>query len=325
MLKLLRNEWMKLWNKKGTWVMTILVIIGVAGMIGLNKWVSTLDDSMTVSEEGMEESQKDVPVWRMQAEAEQADLSAQLSNPDLSSSHEAELKEELKIVEYRLAEDVASHDPFSREQMIKDSSGIATIAMLFAIIVAAGIVATEFSDGTVKMLLARPVKRWKVLTSKFGATVLFGALLTLIGFLVSVAMSYILFSSGGGTELAVKGGEVVETSIWAPTLFHLVLAFVNIIVYTTFAFMIGSVFRSGALAIGLSLFIYFTGSTVAALLSRYEVAKYLFFSYDLVGMAQGMTLIEDATLPFAAAVLGVYAVLFLAVSYLVFSKRDVTA
>ena len=75
----------------------------------------------------------------------------------------------------------------------------------------------------------------------------------------------------------------------------------------------------------LSLFIFFTGSTVSALLSRYEIAKYLFFSHDLVALAQGMTLIEDVTLPFAAAVLGAYAVVFLVVSYLVFSKRDVTA
>ena len=325
MLKLLQNEWMKLWNKKATWVMAILLVAGVAGMMGLTKWISTTEGNRAESGGVSVEGQADAQDWRMMAEAEREGIAAQLADPDLSSSREAELKEELQIVEYRLAEDVEPHGSYSRQQMIKDSSGIATLAMLFAIIVAAGIVATEFSDGTIKMLLARPVRRWKVLTSKFLATALFGALLTLIGFVVSVAMSYILFSPDGGAELAVRGGEVAEISVWTLTLYHLLLAFVNVIVYTTFAFMIGSVFRSGALAIGLSLFIFFTGNTLSALLSRYEIAKYLFFSHDLVALAQGMTFLEDVTLPFAAAVLGAYAVVFLIVSYLVFSKRDVTA
>ncbi|EMR06454.1 ABC-type transport system involved in multi-copper enzyme maturation, permease component [Bhargavaea cecembensis DSE10] len=325
MLKLLQNEWMKLWNKKATWVMAILLVAGVAGMMGLTKWISTTEGNRAESGGVSVEGQADAQDWRMMAEAEREGIAAQLADPDLSSSREAELKEELQIVEYRLAEDVEPHGSYSRQQMIKDSSGIATFAMLFAIIVAAGIVATEFSDGTIKMLLARPVRRWKVLTSKFAATALFGALLTTVGFVVSIVMAYILFSPDGGTELAVTGGEVTEISAWVPAIYHLLLAFVNIIVYTTFAFMIGSVFRSGALAIGLSLFIFFTGSTVSALLSRYEIAKYLFFSHDLVAVAQGMTFLEDVTLPFAAAVLGAYAVVFLIVSYLVFSKRDVTA
>lgn len=325
MLKLLQNEWMKLWSKKATWVMAILLVVGVAGMLGLTKWISTLEGNEAGGDGVSVEGPAASPDWRAQTESERAELTAQLADPDLSASRKSELEDELKVAEYRLAEDAAPHESYSREQLIKDSSGIASLGMLFAIIVAAGIVATEFSDGTIKMLLARPVKRWKVMTSKFAATVLFGALLMLIGFLTSVVMSYILFSPDGGTELAVRGGEVSEISIWSPALYYLLLGFVNIVVYTTFAFMIGSVFRSGALAIGLSLFIYFSGNTVSMLLSRYEIAKYLFFSHDLVSLAQGMTFIDDVTLPFAAAVLGAYAVLFLAVSYLVFSRRDVTA
>ncbi|MET3574205.1 ABC transporter permease [Bhargavaea ullalensis] len=325
MLKLLQNEWMKLWSKKATWVMVLLLVVGVAGMLSLTKWLSTIDGNEASGGNVSVEGPSDAPDWRLQAEAERAEISVQLTDSKLSATRKSELEDQLKIAEYRLAEDAPPHGSYSRQQIIKDSSGIASFAMLFVIIVAAGIVATEFSDGTIKMLLARPVKRWKVLTSKFLATVLFGLLLMAAGFLVSVLLSFLLFSPDGGIELAVKGGEVAEVSIWPEALNYLVLAFVNIIVYTTFAFMIGSVFRSGSLAIGLSLFIFFTGNTVSALLSRYEIAKYLFFSHDLVSLAQGMAFIEGVTLPFAAAVLGVYAVLFLLVSYMVFSRRDVTA
>ena len=56
--------------------------------------------------------------------------------------------------------------------MIMDSAGIGSIVVLLTVIVAAGIVASEFSQGTIKMLLSRPVKRWKILTSKYLTVIL---------------------------------------------------------------------------------------------------------------------------------------------------------
>ena len=58
--------------------------------------------------------------------------------------------------------------------------------VLLTVIVAAGIVASEFTQGTIKMLLSRPVKRWKILTSKYVTVILFGILLMLVGFIVSI-------------------------------------------------------------------------------------------------------------------------------------------
>ena len=45
MLKLIQNEWMKLWSKKGTWVMTGLLVLAILGMFGLTKWIDTMNNS----------------------------------------------------------------------------------------------------------------------------------------------------------------------------------------------------------------------------------------------------------------------------------------
>ncbi|WP_432362458.1 ABC transporter permease [Sporosarcina sp. UB5] len=255
MLKLIQNEWMKLWHKKGTWVMTGILIIITAGMMGLMKWINM---------QGM-------------------------------------------------------GGEMTREMIVQDPSSLGSTVLLLTVIVAAGIVASEFSQGTIKMLLTRPVKRWKILLSKFLTVNLFGMFLMLIGYFVHILFAVLLFKSGGGESLS-------SWSVWGKSLYMLLLSFGSVFVTATFAFTVGSVFRSSSLAIGLSLFIYFTGSTISALLSKYEIAKYLLFTHmDLTQFETGMMLVPDLTMPFSLAVLSVYIVVFLLVSYTTFVKRDVTA
>lgn len=313
MPKLIQNEWMKLWSKKGTWVMTVLLVAMIAGMFGLTKWIQTMNDY-------------DEPDWKSVVQGELTNVQEQLGNPMLSDSKKERLEGKEKILEYRLANSVEPLDANSREKMIMDSSGIGSIVVLLTVIVAAGIVAAEFSQGTIKMLLSRPVKRWKILTSKYVTVMLFGALLMLVGFVVSVVCAYLFFQAGTGQELVWNGKEVVAASIWGKGLYMLLLSFGNVFMTATFAFMIGSVFRSSSLAIGLSLFIYFMGNTVVMILSQYDIVKYIVFTHmDLTIYESDFRIVEGMTMPFSLAVLAVYLVVFLVISYTTFVKRDVTA
>ncbi|WJY26860.1 ABC transporter permease [Sporosarcina trichiuri] len=313
MLKLLQNEWMKLWAKKGTWVMAGLVVILVIGMVGLVKWTETL-----TADDG-------TPDWRTAAQAELTQDKSSLDADLLKGESKRMTEERVMMNEYRLANNVPPIGDISREGMIYDPS-VGSIALLLTVIVAAGIVASEFSQGTIKMLLTRPVKRWKILTSKYAAVLLFGVLLMIIGFATTILCAFIFFPAGGGQALAVSGGKVVEVSVWSHGLYVLLLSFGNVVITASFAFMIGSVFRSSGMAIGLSLFIYFTGNIVVSLLSRFEIVKYLLFTHmDLTIYESNFRLHDDITLPFSLAVLAVYWVIFLIISYGVFTKRDITA
>lgn len=296
-----------------------LVVVFIIGMMGLTKWMDKLNN-IELDEQGEELT------WQNGVKGELEGVEILLTEPNLEPEQKNRLIEQEKVLNYRLANSIEPIDDSSRESIIANATGIGGLVLLLTVIVAAGIVASEFTQGTIKMLLTRPIKRWKILTSKYITVLLFGITLMLVGFVLTVICAYLLFPSGSGQELVWNGKEVVEKSAWALGLYKLLLSFGNVIITATFAFMIGSVFRSNGLAIGLSLFIYFTGSVVVALLARYEIAKYLLFTHmDLTIYTTDFRIIEGLTLPFSLAVLAVYLVVFLIISYTTFTKRDITA
>ena len=309
--------------------MVALLIVMVPGMMGLMKLMAGLDNggqSQNGAVKIQVESEEIDYDWKMDVQGELTHTQDRLASEDLSKVERKELEGNEKVLAYRLAESIEPLERPSRESVMLDTSGFASVVLLFTVIVAAGIVAAEFSQGTIKMLLSRPVKRWKILTSKFITVNLFGTLLILIGYLLTVGFAYILFQTGDGQVLSWNGQEVVEASILGKSLYMLVLSFGSVFITSTFAFMIGVVFRSSSMAIGLSLFLYFTGTSIVMLLARFEFAKYLVFTHmDLTQFETGYKIIEDITLPFSLAVIFVYIVVFLVTSYWTFIKRDVKA
>lgn len=56
--------------------------------------------------------------------------------------------------------------------------------------------AGEFSTGTIKLLLIRPASRLKILLSKYASMIMFGLLLLVILFVVSVSVNGLLYRFG---------------------------------------------------------------------------------------------------------------------------------
>lgn len=311
--------------------MLALLVVMTASMMGLTKWIQLQNEDINAQSgngafEISVERESEEWTWQDGIESELTFTRDRLADASIPQAERVKLEGKEKVFEYRLANSIAPLEQYSRVNMIMDTSGVASIVLLLTVIVAAGIVASEFSQGTIKMLLTRPVKRWKILTSKFITVNLFGILLMLIGYSITIISAYLLFQVGDGQALVWDGKEVVEPSIWGKSLYMLLLSFGSVFVTTTFAFMIGSVFRSSSLAIGLSLFIYFTGSTIVMMLSKYEIVKYIVFTHmDLTQFETGLQIVEGITMQFSLAVLAVYFVIFLVISYTVFNRRDITA
>ena len=102
---------------------------------------------------------------------------------------------------------------------------------------------------------------------------------------------------------------------------------INMMMLATMAFMISAVFRNSSLAIGLSIFLMFSGSQLTLLLSlKFSWAKYLLFANtDLMQYFDGTPMMEGMTLPFSVAMLVIYFILFLILAHFVFKKRDVAS
>lgn len=314
MLKLIQNEWMKLWSRKITWIMVILLVFVVFAGLGITKWMNS------TSNQDVNESWQDI------AQAEIANSTIMLAEPDLSETQIDYYEGQIAIAEHRLENNIPALEYASMQQQVLDTHMMMSLVTLLTVIVAAGIVAAEFSQGTIKMLLTRPVKRWKILTSKY-ITVLFFAVLLSVILLISTALAgLVFFGIGDGTLLTWNGSEVVEASFWLEALKLAALKFSSVWMISTFAFMLGTVFRSSSLAIGLSIFLMFTGIQAVFLLQNYEIVKYYLFTHtDLTQFYTGNMLVPGITITMSILVLFVYFLVFMAISYWTFGKRDVTS
>ncbi|WP_248931110.1 ABC transporter permease [Paenibacillus hamazuiensis] len=196
-------------------------------------------------------------------------------------------------------------------------SHLSTLAFIFSVIVAGDIVASEFTWGTVKLLLIRPASRSKILLAKYIAVILFMVTLLAVLFVSSYFIGLLFFGIG------VSGPDDGLGRIAAGYGFKLVDTLMSV----TLAFMISSAFRSSSLAIGLSMFLMFTAEPAVGVLSmlQYSWVKYVLFANTNLEpyFYGGKPLLPGMSLGFSVAMLVIYWVVFYAVAWALFTKRDV--
>lgn len=208
------------------------------------------------------------------------------------------------------------------------STSLVTVVALLAIVIAGGIVSSEFSQGTVKFLLINPVKRWKILMSKYFTVITVGYIMLCILFVVMIPITGLMHGFDGFSVpyMYVSGGEVKEM----PTLLYAaeqyLMKSVEMVVMSTLAFAISSLVRSTALAIGVSVFTMCIGSTVTRLLGQLgqDWARFLVFANtDLASISKGYSIFAQHSLTFAVGVLIAHMVVFLLTAWDGFTKRSV--
>lgn len=208
------------------------------------------------------------------------------------------------------------------------STSLVTVVALLAIVIAGGIVSSEFSQGTVKFLLINPVKRWKILMSKYFTVITVGYIMLCILFAVMIPITGLMLGFDGFSTpyIYVSGDDVKEM----PTLLYAaeqyLMKSVEMVVMSTLAFAISSLVRSTALAIGVSVFTMCMGSTVTRLLGQLgqDWARFLVFANtDLASISKGYSIFAQHSLTFAVGVLIAHMVVFLLTAWDGFTKRSV--
>ncbi|MGM0844132.1 MAG: ABC transporter permease [Bacillota bacterium] len=316
MFNLIKNEWIKIFSRPGTYVMIGLLAIMVIGAGSVMKFTGV--------------SQEPEGDWKqqtqMQVEADKQYLEEMEGNQNFQVQY---TEQQLAINEYRLAKDIEPPKGESIWSFVNFNANFVEIVGLFAIIIAAGIVASEFTWGTIKLLLIRPISRTKILLSKYITVILFGITLLLTLFVLSTIVGAILFGTGDGQpHLVYIDGEVEEQNMVWYLIKTYLLKSISITMMATMAFMISAVFRSSSLAIGISLFLLFMGGTATGFIAmQYDWAKYSLFANTDLTMYTGafQPLVEGMTLGFSITMLIIYFVIFHLLAFVVFNKRDVAA
>ncbi|WP_336045993.1 ABC transporter permease subunit [Solibacillus ferritrahens] len=312
-MQYVKNEWIKMWSQKNAWIMLGLVLALLAFVSGMNKYYGVDSDTKEARIEANEN-------WLTH-------YNEMLNAEGMAEEDKQYYQDEIAMTEYRIAQDLPSYDATMISEHMEMSITL-TIVMIsiFTVVIAAGIVSSEFGTGTIKMLLTRPVARWKILLSKLVTTILYGLTLMVSGLIFAYILGIILFNTDPAVSLSIVNGQVMEETVKIPYLEMILYSAGSTLMTILFAFMIGTIFGSSTLAVSLSLFILLMGSTATMFIAQYDFAKYIWFANDLSFYAPGsMPLIEGLTFTFSLIVNIVYAIVFLAITFIYFMKRDITA
>ncbi|WP_335727040.1 MULTISPECIES: ABC transporter permease [Virgibacillus] len=314
MLKLIQNEQGKIFIRKSTWIMYIILAVLILGLALL-----------TNSLDGLK-SEYDGDNWREEMKQENEQLQKEME--DLEGMGNAEDYQASIIAKnnYYLENDIQPA-PYTAWTFVDENISLLSIVSLFTIIIAAGIVANEFRWGTIKLLLIRPIRRSGILLSKYITVLLFALYTALFALVLMWIFGAIFFGIGDwNPSIVVEGEDGFKTvSLVANIFTSFGFKLVNLVMMATFAFMISAVFRNSSLAIGIAIFLMMGASSIVTFFADKEWAKYILFAHtDLSQYMDGnFLMLEDNTMGFSIAVLVVYYAIFMLLSWIVFTKRDV--
>ncbi|MDQ1146436.1 ABC-2 type transport system permease protein [Bacillus sp. SORGH_AS 510] len=325
MNRLIQNEMMKLIAKKR--LVVIAIIIGVLVLLftyAQYKQVETQREKLGTSD------------WRTILQQQIVDTTNRLSSSRITDEWKKQLQISLQQQQYYLDHDINPAEPGAPTFMrIFIENSIDLFIPLMVMVIASDLVSSEHSLGSIKLLLTRPVRRWKVLLSKYITLCLAVSLIIAIAGILSYLISGIVFGYNGWGAPILTGFNVTETglnttdvkllSLWKFLLMDFGLVWFVSIVVGTLSFMLSVLIRSTAAGMGVMLAALISGAILSNMVSSWESAKYFFMvNLRLTDYMKGSAPpIEGMNLSFSLMVLFVWWAAALLVSFVVFTKKDV--
>lgn len=323
-LPLVKNETIKMIRKKRFYVI-LLVLIVLVPMFAYAQ--------MRESQEKREKYGND---WRREVQQAITDNQNSLGSDRVPEEWKRYRQIYIQQLKYYLEHDVNPQEPggvtFTREFL--DNAATLFIPLLIMGI-GSDIVSSERTGGTIKMLLTRPIRRWKILFGKLVALLMFVSLIVVSTSVICYLISGLFFGYKGlslpvFTGFQLHGAEVDLSGVHAVPQWQYILMqtgliwFVSVIV-ACLAFMVSVLVRSTSASIVIMMAALIAGNILSNMASAWTSAKYLFMvNLGLTNYLSGTPApIEGMTLGFSLIVLAVWGGSSLVVSFLVFTKQDI--
>ncbi|MGP7818955.1 ABC transporter permease [Niallia sp. 01092] len=325
MSKLIYNEMLKLVKSKRLMVITLIIVV----MISMFTYAQFREI------ENVKKRMGDTD-WRTTLQQTIIDMQNRIGSSGISDEWRNQIKVRISQSQYYLDHNINPQYPGAPTflRIFLDNS-MQLLLPLMVMIVASDLVSSERSIGTIKLLLTRPVKRWKILLSKYMTLVLSVSLILFLFGLFSYIISGLFFGYAGWTVPVLTGftvhaGELNTEGVhlipqWQYILMAFGLAWFVSLIVGTLSFMLSVLIRGTAAGMGVMLAFLIAGTIISAIASSWESAKYLFMvNLRLTDYLQGnIPPIDGMSLPFSLTVLSIWGAAGLLVSFLAFTKRDV--
>lgn len=316
---------MKLIAKKRLIVITIIIgVLVVLFTYAQYKTVQTQREKLGTSD------------WRTILQQKIVDTQNRLSSSQMQEDWKKQLQVTLKQEQYYLDHDINPSEPGAPTFIrIFLENSIDLFIPLMVMVIASDLVSSEHSLGSIKLLLTRPVKRWKVLLSKYITLCLAVSLIVALAGILSYLISGIVFGYKGWGTPILTGFNVTESglntsnvkliTLWQYLLMDFGLVWFVAVVVGTLSFMLSVLIRSTAAGMGVMLAALISGAILNSMVSSWESAKYFFMvNLTLTDYIRGNAPpIQGMTLSFSLLVLLVWWAAALFVSFFVFTKKDV--
>ncbi|TDQ40792.1 ABC transporter permease [Aureibacillus halotolerans] len=313
MIRLIQNEWMKVWARKSQWVWLALLGVGIAVVLILTFRTAA----------PAEQDWKALLLQENQQHEQTIAEGSEWSDPTM-------LRADIRENNYRIQHDLPPERMLQENvwSFLRSSVHLLNLVGLMVIIMAATIVSTEFKTGTIKLLLVRPPSRFRVLMSKYLTVVVYALMLASLLFGLSFLIGSICFGfEDRAVDILHRGDQLIERSAITGVLIEYATSIIHLLVIGTLAFAISTIFKSDKMSIILSLLAYYGGTiTTGVLLAFFDWAKYLFFINADLGQyfsSEG-AILEGMTLGFSITILLLHWLLFIGAAALIFQKREIT-
>jgi ABC-2 type transport system permease protein len=325
LVSLIHNEMIKMVRKKRLWVVALILLV----LIPIFTYAQYRTVQNTVKNLGTSD-------WRAVLQQQIVDQQNRLSSSRVPEEWKVWIKLNIQQQQYYLDHDInptAPGAPTFVRKFVEEA--VSLFLPLLVVVLAADIVSSEHSGGTIKLLLTRPVPRWKILLSKYLALLLSISLMVGMTILFGYLLSGIIFGYGGWdlpvlTGFQERGGQLVTDHVhivpqWKYILMGYGLAWFSCLAVGTISFMVSVLVRSTAASMGIMLSAVISGSLLSQLAPSWETLKYLaFINLSLTDYLAGRpNPVEGMNLSFSLAVLSTWALVSLVVAFTVFTRRDV--
>lgn len=273
--------------------------------------------------------------WQVETQQRLSRIENRLRRADTNPSWARALRAERGRLQFHLDRGIDPDKPtapfFARH--FADAAGFLLLPLLIAIL-ASDIVSAERAEGTDRLLLTRPVRRWKVLLSKLVALLIFTTFTLAAGGLLAWLISSLALDHRGwgvptytGFQLSEEGlsfSQVRELPLWLDAVVAYGLEWYALIAVAVISLMLSVLFRSSAASMGTMLAFLIAGTILTRLSPDWTAGKYLFVSgLPLAAYYTGQAPpYPGMDLTFCIQLLAVWMVIALTVAFGVFTRRD---
>lgn len=203
--------------------------------------------------------------------------------------------------------------------------------IIFIIMIAGGIVSSEFEKGTVKMLLVKPYKRGKILLAKYIVSLLMILFIFVITVVFQVIVGGVVFGFDSLSIPAVvynfNTNSVVTYNMFEYVLIIAVNKLPIYVLLTTLAFALSSIFANTVIAVVLPILGNVASAVINQLASMYSIRELAVFptlNWDFSQFLFGrLPAYEFTSLGFAVCVCVVYWAIMVSVAWIAFRKREI--